>query len=216
MDQQRRFLLAGAAASALLPSARVLAASPDRMRLFAGLVPSVSQPGGVLESRALSAVPGGVGDTVEWMPWARAFATAQLGNAYLFPLVRTREREADWHWLAPLAHDRLVAVTAKPQSLLSLTGLRIGAIRSTFVLAKLTKLGLSGVELAPSEQSNAAKLGRGRIDAWVTIERVADAAEHQALLPRKTYRLPLDERPFTMWLVATRGATPSPGKASSA
>ena len=87
MDQRRRFLLAGAAASALLPSARVLAASPDRMRLFAGLVPSVSQPGGVLESRALSAVPGGVGDTVEWMPWARAFATAQLGNAYLFPLV---------------------------------------------------------------------------------------------------------------------------------
>jgi len=207
----RRRILQGAlpGALSLLASPRLAAASAAPPRLFGGLLTSLSEPGSCVEHRASERLVPQLRDALVWMPWPRAYLCAQRGNALLFPLIRTPERERDWQWIAPLLSDRMVLVlaparrgaTLRPADLETL---RVGTIRDSFIGARLAGLGFRDVEFAPSERANARKLGLGRIDAWATLERVALAPEHRPYLPAGFATRALDEHPFTLWLAASR------------
>lgn len=211
----RRRLLASAAAGALTLTHGRLAAGAARPapRLIGGLVSSVSEPGSAVAQRACHLLTPQIDTDIDWMPWTRALVTAQEGNALLFPLMRTPEREADWHWLAPLLVDRFVLVLAPGAQ--AHGPLRVGALRGSFIGERLAELGYLQVEFTSSEAVNARKLGLGRIDAWATMQGVALAPPHLASLPAGFTLHPLALRPLTMWLVASRDVAmaglPHPG-----
>ena len=207
----RRRLLSGAlpGALALLAPPYLAAASAAPPMLFGGLLTSLSEPGSCVEHKARERLVPRLGETLVWMPWPRAYRCAERGNALLFPLIRTPGRERDWQWIAPLLTDALVLVLAPAGAraghrAADLQDLQIGTIRDSFISARLADLGFHNVEFAPSERTNARKLGLGRLDAWATLERVALAPEHQPFLPAGYVTRPLDERPLTLWLAASR------------
>jgi len=201
--RSRRGALASAAGGLLaLAGWRIAgAAAMPAPRLIAGLVSSVSEPGSVLAQRACHLITPQLEAGITWMPWTRALMTAQEGNALLFPLMRTPEREAGWQWLAPLMADRFVLVLAPGASRRG--PLRVGALRGSFIGERLDEMGLRLVEFTSSELANARKLGLGRIDAWATMERVALAPEHRAWLPAGFSVHALGMQPLSMWLAAS-------------
>lgn len=197
----RRGLLIGS----LLP--RLAAAIPPPA-VIAGLVPGLCEPGSAVAEQVRQLLRRPDAQALTWMPWARAFSTAQAGNSLLFPMVRLPEREAAWQWLAPLQRDELVLVLGPGvqvdlQDPTALRRLRIGAIRSSLILARLKALGVITADLAPSELANAKKLALGRIQAWITLGSVASAAALRPYLPERARLMPLDARPLMLWLAAT-------------
>ena len=185
-----------------------LAAATRPPALIAGLVSGLNEPGLPIAQKVGQLLAHAPLQGPDWMPWARAVATAAQGNSLIFPLARAPERESAWQWLAPLAQDQLVLVVA-PESARSLADpaalhrLRVGAIRSSFILARLQEFGFRLPELAPTELANAKKLALGRIDAWATVRSVALADMHRAYLPGQAQLLTLGHEPISLWLAAS-------------
>lgn len=205
-DARRAFLLAALLQMAPMTASR--AAPAGRPRVLAGYLGGVIEPGGSIERRVIDMLSPMAAADIHWMPWARALLTAAEGNCLLFPLARTPEREASWQWLAPLARDRIVLVLPpglahRGQQLADLRRLRTGAVRSAFLVARLTALGFQHVDVAPAELANARKLALGRIEAWATVASVAAAMGANGHLPAGVQIVPLEHNPFTMWLAAS-------------
>jgi hypothetical protein len=205
----------------LLPAGPLLAsqepthlASASKPKVLAGYLAGAIEPGGCLEKRVLNVLSPHAAGAVSWMPWARAMVSAANGNCLLFPLARTPEREAAWQWLAPLARDRFVLVLSRDvvdrgEELAELRQLRVGSVRSAFVIGRLMALGFQNIDVAPAELANAKKLALGRIDAWATVASVAYAIQANQRLPAGAQIVPLDRSPFTMWLAASSDLNPA-------
>lgn len=204
--------------SALLLAAGPISASPagstGKPRILAGYFGGAIEPGGMLEQRVIDVLWPQAAGQICWMPWARAMITATRGNCLLFPLTRTPERESEWQWLTPLARDRLVLVLSpeaaqRGRELADLRALKVGSVRSAFVLGRLMTLGFTNIDVAPAEIANARKLTLGRIDAWATIASVASAMKENHRLPAGAQILAVDPASFTMWLAASKDIDPA-------
>ena len=204
--------------TALLLAGGPISASPvsstGKPRVLAGYFGGAIESGGILERRVIDVLWPHVAAQICWMPWARAMITAARGNCLLFPLARTPEREYAWQWLTPLARDRLVLVLSpaaaqRGQELADLRALKVGSVRSAFVLGRLMALGFKNIDVAPAEIANARKLTLGRIDAWATIASVASAMKGSHRLPAGTQILAVDPTSFTMWLAASKDLDPA-------
>lgn len=210
----RRVFLSTALLLAAGPISASPAASSGKPRILAGYFGGAIESGGILERRVIDVLWPHAAAQICWMPWARAMITAARGNCLIFPLARTPERESAWQWLTPLARDRLVlvltpAAAQRGRELADLRALKVGSVRSAFVLGRLTALGFKNIDVAPAEIANAKKLTLGRIDAWATVASVASALERSHRLPAGAQILAVDPTPFTMWLAASKDLDPA-------
>lgn len=112
----------------------------------------------------------GIHYTVELMPWARAYAMAQLNTpTCVFSTAHTQERDALFKWVEPLGLDRNIMV-AKAGSGVHVNNLdqarryRVGTQRDDYTQAFLEKNGFKEIDLASSLDLTLKKLEIGRID----------------------------------------------------
>lgn len=112
----------------------------------------------------------GIHYTVELMPWARAYAMAQLNTpTCVFSTAHTPERNALFKWVEPLAVDRNV-IAAKVGSGIHVDNLeqarryRVGTQRDDYTQTFLEKNGFKEIDLASSLDLTLKKLEIGRID----------------------------------------------------
>ena len=127
--------------------------------------------------------------TIELMPLARALTqTAHRKDVLLVPPVRSTQREHLFYWVAPLLDDEYVIVSDRhfhpnPLRVKDLPPLKVGALRYSFAQHLLKqRIDLSSQTVA-TEELNAHKLQRGRIDAWVSAWNAILYNQHLGGLP---------------------------------
>lgn len=180
---RRRLLLAGPLGLAGVAPAATSTRAAEAPRLLCGELPPLTFAGALGGRVELLACAAGHLAAAEAMPWQRAWREAQsLGNAVMFPVARTAERESQWHWIAELAHEPsvlLVSPTALPPTVRraafsDFMHLRVGVLRDCVLHEHLCRLGFNGIEPATHDRINAAKLSLGRVQAWLGFQSVVD------------------------------------------
>lgn len=116
--------------------------------------------------------------TIELMPLARALTqTAHRKDVLLIPPVRSSQREHLYYWVTPILDEEFVIVSDRnahptPLTLKDLPSLKVGTLRHSFGQYLLKqRLNLASQTVA-TEDLNALKLQRGRIDAWAAAWNV--------------------------------------------
>lgn len=116
----------------------------------------------------------GIDYTIEIMPWARAFATAenQPMNC-VFTTGYNRERADRFTWVNPLLKDEMVLLKRKdgskgPASLQEALAMKVGSQRGDFAVEALEGLGFTEIDLAADIDISVRKLLSGRIDLMPT------------------------------------------------
>lgn len=122
----------------------------------------------------------GMAYSVQIYPWARAFQMARTQpNVLIYSIVRTPEREAQFHWIAQLAPRSVYLYKLKSRrdikahTVDELRRYRIGANRGDAVEEQLHHLGLSA-DLAAQDETSLRKLVVGRLDLMVASERMLE------------------------------------------
>ncbi|MFB2866158.1 substrate-binding periplasmic protein [Aeromonas sp. MdU4] len=111
--------------------------------------------------------------TIELMPLARAITqTVHRKDVLLIPPVRSTQREHLFYWITPLLDDEFVIVTDRrvhpnPLKVKDLPSLKVGTLRYSFGQYLLKQRINLASQTVATEELNAHKLQRGRIDAWV-------------------------------------------------
>ena len=107
------------------------------------------------------------------LPWARAYTEARLRDHYcVYSTARTREREALFQWVGPLAVNEWAAFSLAERGLnitelSELRAWRVGSYREDAIGDYVAALGIT-VLRAPTERENIARLKAGLIDVIVT------------------------------------------------
>ncbi|MEP2715769.1 ABC transporter substrate-binding protein, partial [Pseudophaeobacter sp.] len=116
----------------------------------------------------------GVPYTIEVLPWARAFSTAQkTPDTCVFTTNITDKRRPSFKWVSPLLANQMVLV-ARADSPISITSLddaraySIGTYKDDVAETFMKDAGMNIVS-TPKEELNIKKLKAGRIDLWVTF-----------------------------------------------
>ncbi|MCE9952087.1 transporter substrate-binding domain-containing protein [Aeromonas allosaccharophila] len=116
--------------------------------------------------------------TIELMPLARALTQAiHRKDVLLIPPVRSTQREHLYYWVTPILDEEFVIVSDRnahptPLTLKDLPSLKVGTLRHSFGQYLLQqRLNLASQTVA-TEDLNALKLQRGRIDAWAAAWNV--------------------------------------------
>lgn len=120
------------------------------------------------------------GGEIQVLPWARAYSYAQAHRgALLFSVTRTREREALFKWVGPVAPNRNALIARKGRgihlaSAAEIFSYRIGAIRDDAGAQLLLAMGYANrdLDVSPDALSNLLKLESGRIDLFAYPEAV--------------------------------------------
>lgn len=130
------------------------------------------------EVLASALVHAGIDYSVQIYPWARAFQMARTQpNVLIYSIVRTPEREAQFHWIAQLAPRSVYLYQLKSRrdikvrTVDDLRRYRIGANRGDVVEEQLHHLGLTA-DLVSQDEASLRKLVVGRIDLMVASERM--------------------------------------------
>ena len=117
-------------------------------------------------------------------PWARAMWDAQhLADTCAFSVSREAGRETLYQWIGPIANNRWALFAradfaGKVETIADAKRYRVGGLRADAKTEFLAARGVD-VETVGNDRSNAAKLGAGRIDLWVsgvyTAQQTAEA-----------------------------------------
>lgn len=113
--------------------------------------------------------------TMQLLPWARAYAQAKnTPNVLIYSIIRTPQREAEFHWIGPMAHDIAVGIHClaarkdiQVNSVQDALKYKFGAIRGGSMHTLLLAHGFSegvNLELSVTTESLLQKLFAGRID----------------------------------------------------
>jgi polar amino acid transport system substrate-binding protein len=116
----------------------------------------------------------GIDYTLEIMPWARAFATAEnRPKTCVFTTGYNRERAGRFVWVNPLLKDQMVLLKRKGEAYDGLTivkarTLKVGSQRGDFAVEALQLIGFKDIDLAADIDITLRKLLSGRIDLMPT------------------------------------------------
>ncbi|WP_072786626.1 substrate-binding periplasmic protein [Duganella sacchari] len=153
--------------------------------------------------------------SVQVYPWARAFHLARSQpNVLIFSIVRTPEREAQFHWLAQLAPRSTYLYKLKTRhdiqvrTVEDLRPYRIAATRGDIVEEQLHQFGLTA-DLAAGDASSIRKLMAGRVDLMVaselSIKGICGRTQVRCALLERTMPMP----GLTEYYVAASLSTPA-------
>ncbi|MGP9765035.1 substrate-binding periplasmic protein [Halomonas sp. AOP13-D3-9] len=122
-------------------------------------------------------------DDVRYYPWVRGYELVlSQPNTVLFSTTRTPAREASFHWVGPIAQDRVVLLAHRdaPVTIESLTqaidrDLTVVVIREDIGAQALLEAGYPEHLLVPAIDNRSAfnMLTRGRVDLWAYSKDVA-------------------------------------------
>lgn len=172
-----RYRLWGALLSALL----LFAPGAHAFEFVSGNIPPFSiekgeRPGFVREIVAEMAKLAGVDFKVVYHPWPEAQEIAKTQpNTGIFPLARTKSREADYLWIEKLTDMDVVFTTApgKPTiatieqaKALARVGVRLGSPMTK----ELQDRGFTNLVIAKTPEENARALADGKIDTWYALQ----------------------------------------------
>ena len=109
--------------------------------------------------------------------WPEAYEqTLKSPNCILYSMTRTKEREAAFKWVGPVAPDRVVFYTKKGNALKIATiddakkAGKIGTSKDSAAEQFLKQEGFTNIVSAADDNENASKLFSGEIDLWVVGE----------------------------------------------
>jgi len=142
------------------------------------------QPGGVvLEVVREACRKAGITLEFSFLQWQRAQLEALGRNDVLIiPFTRTPSRETQYQWIAPVLefHTVLVTLTQPPASIDEARTRVVGYVRGTSFKDEVEHAGFPYVEETDDDVTNARKLKRGRIGAWITTDLMARGVYLQA------------------------------------
>ncbi|MGQ3211065.1 MAG: substrate-binding periplasmic protein [Shinella sp.] len=116
----------------------------------------------------------GIDYTMEIMPWARAFATAESQpKTCVFTTGYNRERADRFLWVNPLLKDEMVLLKRKdgskgPTTIKDALSLKAGSQRGDFAVEALEEMGFKDIDLAADIDISVRKLLSARIDLMPT------------------------------------------------
>lgn len=163
----------------------------------------------------------GLDARVELYPWARAYYIASTTpNVLIYNMARTPEREADFHWIGPVASYRLGLVRlaertdlnpTRPEQLLHSS---VAAQRDDFSVKVLESYGLKSgreIQLAADILESWRLLLNGKVDYVVDDLMAIPDTEKQLKLPAGTVRfvLPIKELEQQTYLAASKNTDPA-------
>lgn len=121
---------------------------------------------------------GYAGTEVKFMPWARAYLSAQKKpNTLIFSISRNAQREALFNWVIPLFENanevwRLKSRTdIKVNSLEDIDKYKLGLWRDDVRHVYFKSKGFTQFQLVTSDKQNILKLLKGRIDLYIANSR---------------------------------------------
>lgn len=133
---------------------------------------------------------------IRYYPWVRGYELAlSQPNIVLFSTTRTAAREANFHWVGPIAQDRVVLLTHRnaPITINSLAqaierGLTVAVIREDIGAQALLEAGYPERLILPVIDNRSAlhMLTRGRVDLWAYSADVAAWIAESEGLPKNS------------------------------
>ena len=152
----------------------------------------------------LMAAAAGLPLELQVMPWQRTVQMAEATpGSVLFSLTRTPEREAQFHWVGPIAQRRILIYKLASRTDLRLSQLsdlgahqRIGVVRDSAADKQLQAAGLKpGVQLEHGldDATNVRKLLAGRMEFIVLLDWAAAWNMRQLKLPYATLQPALEQ-----------------------
>lgn len=116
----------------------------------------------------------GIDQQIPAVPVARLLATMEQGGIIGFPLARNPEREPKYQWIVEAYKDGFSFATIAPDVAVdtldegrTLTAVTVNNNSAPFNM--LNRSGFTNLDIANSEQLNAAKLYAGNVDAWFSV-----------------------------------------------
>ncbi|HEV7372943.1 ABC transporter substrate-binding protein [Arenibaculum sp.] len=143
------------------------------------LQPMTVENNGVIEGPVAQLVhemlkAAGVDQQIPAVPVARLLATMEQGGIIGFPLARNPEREPKYQWIVQAYKDGFSFATIAPDAAVDsfedaqkLTAVTVNNNSAPFNM--LNRNGFTNLDIANSEQLNAAKLYAGNVDAWFSV-----------------------------------------------
>jgi polar amino acid transport system substrate-binding protein len=186
---RRRSIHRVALLASLAPILRKSGAAERVIKVVAAEFPPLTteadgHPGGVvLEVVREACTKAGISLEFSFLPWQRAQLEALGRNDVLIiPFTRTPSREAQYQWIAPVLefHTVLVTLTQPPASVDEARTRVVGYVRGTSFKDEVDHAGFLYVEETDDDVTNARKLKRGRIGAWITTDLMARGVYRQA------------------------------------
>jgi polar amino acid transport system substrate-binding protein len=154
----------------------------EKIEFYAGHIPPYSLEDsysgiGLDVLEALKEINGN-NSKVKFLPWKRAqLMTKKQENVAIIPLTRTKARENSYSWIVMLFQDDMVFAVKSNANHLNdieiLKNKRVGVLLGSFGENDLKELGFKNVQPSTTEDQNAKKLEKGRIDAWYVARMVA-------------------------------------------
>lgn len=133
----------------------------------------------------------GIDMTIEIMPWARAFATAENKPMHcVFTTGYNRERADRFVWVNPLLKDQMVLLkradgSRGPATMNDALHMKVGSQRGDFAVEALEDLGFTNIDLAADIDISVRKLLSGRVDLLPTSIKTYDKMAKEGLAVEK-------------------------------
>ena len=185
LGKPRRALLVCCCALAMSP-----AAAFDEAQLYINNAPPFSyvdegrEAGLVYELLDQMAARAGFRSHISSVPFKRIAVQLSMQPSSLAAIWRQPEVELSYIWIVKLLEEPAILVARSDtagdiSSIDAARKLRVGVVLGSPAELIARRLGFQHIEVSTSAVSNARKLDRGRIDAWLAVPSVIAAAQQQ-------------------------------------
>ena len=151
-------------------------------------------------------------ETVEFLPWPRAQALAMAGpDVGILAVTRSPEREPLYRWIFNVVTDDLVLAGLPGTALDALDAFKdrpVGVLRSSGAERLLHDQGFGRVLPAAEEWTNADRLRRREIDAWLAPRLMVAWAWRETMGDPAQLAIGPVVRPSEIWFAGSPGIEP--------
>ena len=155
---------------------------------FAGEIDKIAENevggiGGEIVTKALKAA--NISYKILWRPWKRAFSEAQENSdkkTFIIPLTRNKEREEKFIWVSKIYESKTIFLTlngsknvdSMADAKLVKVGVLAGSSYEAILLNPDNALDKAKIDAVPNDNTNFKKLIGKKIEAWFTLDIVAN------------------------------------------